>query len=255
VLKRSDDTLMDVEVSISMVRFSDSWYMVMVSRDITERKEFENALKASLEEKEVLLREIHHRVKNNMQVISSLLNLQQSYVKDEEAVDVLRESQNRVLSMSMVHEMLYQTHDLTNINFSTYIKGLVSNLYDSYSVNQNTIKSVLNLDDISLNIETAVPLGLIISELVSNSIKHAFPSGKGGEISITLHTNDDVHELIISDNGIGIPESVNLNETKTLGINLVNNLIRQIDGEMDVYNSHGTEFRIRFKELDYKKRI
>jgi two-component sensor histidine kinase len=163
--------------------------------DLTDIKNIENNLKASLNEKEILLREIHHRVKNNMQIISSLLNLQTEYVDDEEAVNVLKESQNRVRSMAIIHEKLYQSKDLTHINFVDYIQSLVLNLFYSYDIDNTQIKPILKIEDISLNIETAVPCGLIISELISNSLKYAFPNRMNGEIIVSLKSEKDTYQL------------------------------------------------------------
>lgn len=222
--------------------------------DITDRKKFENELKTSLKEKEVLIQEIHHRVKNNLQIISSLLNLQKSYVDDEESIDVLKESQNRVMSMAMIHEMLYQSKDLAQISFSGYIQRLVSDLLNSYGV-KNTIKLVMNVEEIFLNIETAVPSGLIVSELVSNALKYAVPEGKTGELLVDLHSNNEEFELIISDNGVGFPENLDFRNTKSLGLQLVNSLVDQLDGSIELDRTHGTKFIIKFKEVKYKKRV
>jgi two-component sensor histidine kinase len=209
----------------------------------------------SLHEKEVLLKEVHHRVKNNMQIISSLLNLQINYVDEEEAVNVLKESQNRVKSMAMIHEKLYMSDDLVHINFVDYIQSLVKNLFYSYNIEETQIKPILEIENVSLNMETAVPCGLIISELVSNSLKYAFPNDLKGEILVSLKSVDDRYELIISDNGVGLPEEIDFNNLETLGLLLVNNLTEQIDGELTIKRSPGTEFKIIFKELDYKERL
>jgi PAS domain S-box-containing protein len=223
--------------------------------DITELKNAENKIKASLKDKEVLLKEVHHRVKNNMQIISSLLNLQIQYVDDEGAVNVLKESQNRVKSMAMIHEKLYMSNDLTKINFVDYIESLVSNLFYSYNINNGHIKPVLEIDEINLNMETAVPCGLIISELVSNSLKYAFPNRKQGEIAVSLKSEDNFYKLIVRDNGIGLPEDIELDNAKTLGLKLVNILTGQIDGEIEINKESGTEFTITFNELLYKDRV
>ena len=223
--------------------------------DITKRKIADNKIKSSLKEKNTLLREIHHRVKNNMQIISSLLNLQKNYVEDKEAVNVLNESQNRVKSMAMIHEKLYMSDDIAHINFVDYIQSLVINLFYSYNVEDTQIKPILEIENVSLNMETAVPCGLIISELVSNSLKYAFPNDLKGEILVSLKTVDDKYELIISDNGVGLPEDIDFNNLETLGLLLVNNLTEQIDGELTISRSPGTEFKIKFKELEYKERI
>lgn len=223
--------------------------------DITKRKNTENLIKSSLNEKSILLQEIHHRVKNNMQIISSLLNLQTKYVNDEKAVEVLKESQNRVKSMAMIHEKLYQSRDLSHINFGDYIQSLVTNLFYSYNIEKTHIKPVLEVDNLNLNIDTAVPCGLIISELVSNCLKYAFPPGMTGEIFISLKFIDNKYELTIRDNGIGLSENIDFNNLETLGLLLVNNLTEQIDGEMTINRKHGTGFRIRFEEIKYKNRM
>jgi len=223
--------------------------------DLSDIKNVENNLKASLQEKEVLVREIHHRVKNNMQIISSLLNLQTKYVDDNEAVNILKESQNRVKSMAIIHEKLYRSNNLTKINFVDYIQSLVLNLFYSYNIKETQIKPILILEDICLNMETAVPCGLIISELISNSLKYAFPNNMHGEIIISLKSEEDSYQLCISDNGIGLPEDINFSNIKTLGLRLVNSLIEQIDGEVTIYRDNGTRYEINFKEQLYKDRI
>lgn len=230
--------------------------VVAAARDITRRKMAENDIKASLHQKELLLQEIHHRVKNNLQIISSLLNLQEKYVEDEESVSVLQESKNRVLSMAMIHEMLYDSEDLRTINFFGYIQHLVYILFNSYGVNTNLLQLHLNVDEIYLNIETAVPCGLIISELVSNSLKYAFPGERHGNLSIDFHLeNDDEFQLIIEDDGAGIPDDVDFRSTDSLGLRLVNSLVNQLDGTIELDSSRGTKFVIKFKELVYRKRV
>ncbi|OPY25724.1 MAG: two-component response regulator [Methanobacterium sp. PtaU1.Bin242] len=226
-----------------------------IMEDITERKRSEDRIKKALKEKETLLKEIHHRVKNNLQIISSLLVLQKDYVKnDPTAVNVLGESQNRVLSMAMIHEMLYQSKDLNHINFSDYIEKLVFNLFSSYG-KRNRITPVINVDDVLLNIETAVPLGLIISELVSNSLKYAY-NDTTGEILISLHPHENELELVISDYGVGLPEDLDFrNTTSSFGLKLVNLLISQLDGDIELDRSEGTKFTVKFKELEYRERF
>lgn len=229
--------------------------VAVFSQDITHQKIVENEIKASLQQKKLLLQEIHHRVKNNLQIISSLLNLQESYVKDYEALNVLQESQNRVLSMAMIHEMLYESKDLSTVNFHSYIQNLVYDLFNSYGINTSNVNLHLKVDEIHLNIETAVPSGLIINELVSNCLKYAFPE-KCGNLNIDFHPRDlDEFELIIEDDGIGLPEDMNYKNTDSLGLRLVNSLVEQLDGSIELDKSHGTKFIIRFKELKYKKRI
>ena len=226
------------------------------ARDVTELKKAEDEIKTSLEEKEILLREVHHRVKNNLQIISSLLDLQANYVDDAEAVNVLQESQNRVKSMAIIHEMLYQSNDLASINFSNYIKSLVHDLFCSYGVKSN-IKFVIDVEKVFLNIETAIPCGLIISELVSNSLKYAFPDENvAGEVFIRVCSLSKGFELVVSDNGAGFPKNLDFKNVQTsLGLRLVNMLVNQLEGSIKLENVNGTTFKIKFKELNYKKRF
>jgi PAS domain S-box-containing protein len=243
------------DVLVTVVNIQGNHKLLASFIDITKRKNAENLIKSSLNEKNILLREIHHRVKNNMQIISSLLNLQTRYTNDEEAVSILKESQNRVRSMAMIHQKLYQSKDLSHINFVDYIQSLVSNLFYSYNIKEAQITPVLEIENVNLNMETAVPCGLIISELISNSLKYAFPNEMKGNIHIKLKSVDDKYELIISDNGIGLPADFDFNKLESLGLLLVNNLIEQIDGKITINKSHPTQFKIIFKELKYKERI
>ena len=228
---------------------------IEVIRDITESKKAEKEVIDSLHEKELLIKEIHHRVKNNMQIVSSLLNLQTNYVDEKETVDVLKESQNRVRSMAMIHEELYRSGDLTHINFVNYVQNLIQKLLYAYNIDATIIKPILKIENINLNMETAVPCGLIISELVSNSLKYAFPNGMAGEIYISLKSKEDKFELVIRDNGIGLPENFDFNKLDSLGLLLVKNLTDQIDGDLTINVTSGTEFIINFEELEYKTRI
>ena len=240
-----DYTEKDLEAILRITHFYS-----MALQKVRDEKELKN----SLAEKEVLLREIHHRVKNNMQIISSLLNLQIQFEDLDETVGVLKESQGRVKSMAIIHEKLYQSSSLTNINFKEYIEKLILDIFYSYGIITSSIESVLDIKDINLNIDTAIPLGLIINELVTNSVKYAFPE-LSGKIFVELKSNNDLLELTIADNGIGIPEGVDLENSKTLGLQLVNSLVTQLEGELKRDLSNGTEFKIIFKELEYKNRI
>ncbi|WP_321421270.1 PAS domain S-box protein [uncultured Methanobacterium sp.] len=225
-----------------------------VFEDITSRKKAEVKIKKSLEEKEVLLREIHHRVKNNMQILSSLLNLQIQYEDSDETISVLKDSQGRVKSMAMIHEKLYQSSNFSNINFKEYLERLVSGIFYSYEITTGNIGSEIDIEDVNLNIDTAIPLGLIINELVTNSVKHAFPQGEG-TISIKLKSLPEQMELTVADNGIGLPVNIDIQNPKTLGLQLVKSLTEQLDGDIRVERSNGTVFKITFKELKYKERI
>lgn len=221
--------------------------MVGITMDITASKQAAEQIKASLKEKEVLLKEIHHRVKNNLQIISSLLNLQSDYVKNHQTLDILKVCQNRVISMALIHEQLYQSEDLAQIDFAEYIENLATNLLTSYERDTNAIALKLNIDDIKLNIDTAIPCGLIINELISNSLKYAFIPGKSGEISISFHVKSDNQlQLSISDNGIGLPVDLDINNLDSLGLQLVTALTSQLEGTLEINNNIGTQFIISF---------
>ncbi|MBU7033225.1 MAG: PAS domain S-box protein, partial [Theionarchaea archaeon] len=216
--------------------------------DITDQKEAEERIRASLQEKEVLLKEIHHRVKNNMQIICSLLNLQSRYIKDGDTVKILRESQNRVKSMALVHEKLYQSQDFTKIDFVVYVKTLIREIVHSYGNNMRKITVDLHVDSIFLGIDTAIPCGLIINELLSNAFIHAFPNKKKGKVCISLNINKDgQYELDISDDGIGIPPHIAPETTESLGLHLVDILVKdQLRGTLKVERTHGTAYHICF---------
>lgn len=224
------------------------------AHDITDLKKAEHEIKESLREKEILLREIHHRVKNNLQIVSSLLSLQTEFVEGEESIDVLMESRNRVQTMSIVHEELYKSSSLKDINFREFIENLISNLFYSYGVGVGTIVREIDVENINVGIDTAVPCGLVINELVTNSLKYAFPEGKGS-IRIEFKKIKDKFYLIISDDGIGMPENIDMENTGTLGLKMVSSLVDQLDGTLKLDVTNGTEFKIIFKELEYKDRI
>lgn len=212
-----------------------------------DRKQAEEEIRKSLNEKEVLLREIHHRVKNNMQIISSLLRLQSQNIKDKNYSQLFDESQNRITSMLLVHEKLYQSKNLSKINFNEYIKEMVNGLFQSYGEYSGRIKLNIEVPEVSLGINSAIPCGLIINELVTNSLKYAFPEGKKGEISIIFHKIGEEIEMIISDNGIGIPEDFDFRNAESLGLKLVSILAEgQLKGEVNLNCDKGTEFRIKF---------
>ncbi len=229
--------------------------MVSLSLEADEHRKAQEKIKESLQEKEVLLKEIHHRVKNNMQIISSLLNLQARKISDPEIAEIFKESQSRVKSMSMIHERLYQSKTLSHIDFSEYINSLSLDLLRTYASNPDMIELKINAEKVKINIDTAIPCGLILTELVSNAFKYAFPDGRKGEINIDFSKKGDLFTLKISDNGVGIPEGLDYAHSKTLGILLVNSLIDQIDGKIDMNTSDGTSFTITFKEVNYEDRI
>lgn len=216
--------------------------------DVTERKQAIEQIKASLREKEVLLKEIHHRVKNNMQVITSLLSLQSKNIKDEQALSVFQDSQNRVKSMALIHETLYQSKDLSRIDFAEYLQKLVAHVSRSYHLRPEAVKININVDQVSLPIDMAVPCGLIINELASNSLKYAFPSDTRGEINIMFRRDDAQYVLRVSDTGVGLPDDFDPERGKSLGMKLVRMLTGQLCGEMEHHNGMGTTFEIKFPE-------
>ncbi len=216
--------------------------------NMTQIKEAENQIKLSLKEKEMLLKEIHHRVKNNLMVISSLLNLQSRYIRDEASKDIFKESQNRARSMALIHERLYQTTDLKRIDFGDYIRTLSQELFRTYAGDFGLIDLKINVEDIFLDINTAIPLGLIVNELITNSLTHAFPDGMKGEINVDFQRTDDHYEFTVKDNGIGFPYDLDFQKTASLGLQIVNSLTEQIFGEIELNRSHGTEFKITFKD-------
>lgn len=232
-------------------KLNDSEALCIV-RDITERKDIEDKVKRSLKEKDVLLREIHHRVKNNLQIVSSLLSLQSRHLSDHDTVEIFNESQCRIKSMALIHEKLYQTGDLTRINLADYTNELVNDLYHSYSVNTYLVKYNIKSQNILLDINTAIPCGLIINELVTNSIKHAFPGKMEGEINIGITCEGEYFVMKVEDNGVGLPPDLDIDNVKTLGLQLVTSLTKQLDGTIELERKEGTCFKIRFNEQGCK---
>ncbi|MBU4535648.1 MAG: PocR ligand-binding domain-containing protein [Euryarchaeota archaeon] len=223
--------------------------------DVHDRKSAEEILEKSLQEKKLLLQEIHHRVKNNLQIISSLMNLQAMEIDDEKTLKFIRDSQNRVKSMAIIHEKLYESSDLSRISFKGYLHNLLSYLYDSYTIHPGRVKLKPVVNDFSFNIDTAIPLGLIINELISNSLKYAFPDKREGELFIHLEKAGEKFKLVVADDGIGFPDNVDFENTTTLGLQLVNKLTQQLDGSITLDNKKGSKFTIKFSELEYRERL
>ncbi len=216
-----------------------------------KRAEAEEFLKKSLAEKDVLLREVHHRVKNNMQIISSILSMQSRSIDEPRLKEVLQESQNRIHSMALIHENLYNNKSLANIMFSTYIKSLTGNIARTYSNIQTNVQFDYQIDTAYLPMDIAIPCGLIINELISNSFKYAFLNRSAGVISIHFkNIIDDEYILTVSDNGVGIPDEVNIFKTKSLGMKILHKLVQQIDGELKSDFTNGTKFIIQFKSTN-----
>jgi PAS domain S-box-containing protein len=220
--------------------------IILVARDLTETKR-------SLREKEVLLREIHHRVKNNLQLISSLLDLQSEQIKNKDVMEIFRESQNRIRLMAKLHEQLYQSKNLANINFKEYVQNLTADLFYSYNINPIAISIKVNIPDIFMDVDTTLDCGLIINELVVNSLKHAFSIAERGEIIIDFHPGSGNYRLVVSDNGAGFPKKMDFRNTKTLGLQLVNMLVQQLKGTIELDRTIGTKFIITFQLPKNKK--
>jgi PAS domain S-box-containing protein len=228
---------------------------VHIMADITLRKQAEVLVQASLREKEVLLREIHHRVKNNMQIMVSLLNLQARRIKDPIQAELLKESQSRIKTMSIVHEKLYRSGDLSRIDFADYIESLAVHLFQFLAVDSRRIRLRRETEAVCLDINNAIPCGLIINELVSNAVKHAFPGGREGEVTITFRRLEDGRlHLAVKDDGVGFPAGVDYRTTESMGLQLVNLLVGQLDGSLELIRDGGAEFRVVFNEQVPKSR-
>jgi PAS domain S-box-containing protein len=228
-----------------------------LKQEIAERKHADEQVKASLREKEILLQEIHHRVKNNLQVIISLLRLQSRGIKDRDILTMFQESQDRINSMALVHEKIYYSKDLANIRLRDYVNDLASDLFKSYNLSSGNIEFKMEIEDIPIGIDTSIPCGLIINELLSNSLKHAFPENRKGEIKIEIRSaNESEIEMAYSDNGIGLPKSFDFRESTGFGFRMIVDLVEyKLMGNIKLIQDRGTIFQIRFKEIKYNKRM
>ena len=220
----------------------------IVAHDISEKKKTSDEIVESLKEKEVMLKEIHHRVKNNLQIISSILNLQSSFVTDENTLEILQESRNRIRSMAIIHENLYRTEDFSSINFADYLFNLVTNLIASYRI-QDVIHLESDVEEINLVLDQAIPCGLLVNELITNSLKYAWSNDMDGTITMKLKQVGSRITLVIADNGVGLPNSFEDMSSDTLGLQLVETLIEQLDGELIVNVKNGTEYLINFDNI------
>lgn len=212
--------------------------------DISESKKLREELENSLKEKEILLKEIHHRVKNNLQIISSILSLQTHYLNNKPVTDVLNECRDRVLSLSLLHEQLYGSNNFSNINFENFVRILVNHLICTYNYLSEKISFNIDINDLKLSIETSINLGLILNELVTNSLKYAFKGRENGTIDISLKSENEKIIFKVSDNGKGLPEDFDINRLKSLGFELVNSLVEQLRGELKILNKGKTEFQV-----------
>jgi PAS domain S-box-containing protein len=244
---RSDGEEVPVEVLAQKTIIAGKPVLQGIFRNIKERKRAEEQITSSLREKEVLLRELHHRVKNNVQVMASLLRLQTKHIKHEKMQEMVQSYLGRIQSMGIIHEKLYQSEDLARINLSHYIHSLATHLFHTYGVSVNAVKLRVEMEDVYLDINRAIPLGLIINEIVSNSLKHGFPDSRLGEIFISLQSTDEGKAVLkIKDTGIGIPREMNLKNPQSLGLQLVNDLVNQIGGHSELTRGKGTVFTITF---------
>jgi PAS domain S-box-containing protein len=228
-----------------------------LKKEIAERKHADEQVKASLKEKEILLQEIHHRVKNNLQVIISLLRLQSRGIKDQNILTMFKESQDRINSMALVHEKIYYSKDLANIRLRDYVNDLASDLFKSYNLSSGNIEFKMEIEDIPIGIDTSIPCGLIINELLSNSLKHAFPENRKGEIKIEIRSAKESEiEMVYSDNGIGLPKSFDFKKSTGFGFRMIVDLVEyKLMGNIKLIQDGGTIFQIRFKEIKYNKRM
>jgi len=250
--RRKDGSLFTGETVGSVIKdeHGDLVGFLGVIRDNTARKASETRIKSALAEKEVLLKEVHHRVKNNLQVVSSLLRLQADAIDDEKYRNILMESQERVQSMTLVYEQLYQSEDMSHVDFRQYIGTLADRLMKSHrgEAGKNTLRQ--EMEEVDLTIISAIPCGLIVNELITNSLKHAFPEGRTGEITLKLSAvGDGETKLLVSDNGIGLPLGLDPEKTETLGLRLVWMLAKQLKGAIRLRGTEGTSIEIRFKEV------
>ena len=245
--KKKDGSFYWVSSHISPLKNSEGLitHFIDVEEDITERRLAEEKLRASLKEKEVMLKEIHHRVKNNLQVISSLLNLQSANISNKQDLAVFNDCQNQVRSMALIHEKMYQSHDLAVIDFGSYSRSLTAYLIRTYATGC-LIRVDMDVEQVFLDANQAVPCGLILNELITNCLKYAFPDSISGVITVELYEANRQVTLIVSDNGVGIHEGMDLEQNKTMGIHLVHDLVRQIEGTIEVETGEGTCFTIRF---------
>jgi len=235
-----------------------SWHKALLfqqaQQEIIDRKNAEEQIRNDLKEKTLLLSEIHHRVKNNLQVVDSLLYLQSQQLKEKHIINLLNQSRNRIYMMALVHEKLYHTKNFTSIDFKEYLEDVLTQIFKSSEICQR-VNFQMEVKNVVLGIDDAIPAALIINELFTNSIKHAFPGDKKGTVQITFNLLDeDTFQLIFQDNGIGLPEGINFDTTATLGLHLVKMLAKQINGEATFDQGDWTTFKIIFKGYDYGKK-
>ena len=240
-MKKKNENYLYIRQYLKSIQFQGNSALYINIIDITEQKKNETLLESSLAEKEILLKEIHHRVKNNLQIISSLIVLQDHYVKDERILHIFKDFQNRIKAMALIHEILYKSENLNKIDLSKYMKNLVNNLFKAYSANSKQIKLQLNIENIDFNLNKAISCGLIVNELVSNSLIHAFSKNDVGKIIVTLKKTKNNRILLdVYDNGIGFPKDVDYKNSDTLGLKLISTMTKQMDGKISIEKNNGT---------------
>ncbi len=249
--RRKDGSEFPVDIMLSPLGDSAGSLVMGVVRDATERKALEDETRAA---RETYLREIHHRIKNNLQVISSLLYLQSTHADDAQLAAILLESQTRVKSIALVHEKLYRSPGLVRLDVGDYVLDLVTDVFATFGINREVVSLQMQIDEISLDIDTAIPCGLIVNELVSNALKHAFAGRESGTITVHMRAVGDRIELGVRDDGRGMPSGLDWRNSKSLGLKLVNDLARQLEGQVHMTSENGTEFRVVFSEIRYKDR-
>ena len=253
---RKDGTKLSINLRVTEMETGDDPMFIGVIHDISERKEYEQELTQSLEEKKTLLKEIHHRVKNNLMVVSSILEMQEDDDDDSELNRSLRVCQDRIDSMALIHEKLYQSTTLAEVDFGSYLDELIDRLMATYHADSGKIHVIKDLTSTHLNVETATPLGLIVNELVANCLKHAFIEGAPGEIRISCNQAEDgLLTLCVSDNGCGLPENFNLEQVESLGMQLVSLLSGQLDANVQIDQDNGTRICLTLNELKYRDRM
>ncbi len=248
-LRAIDGKMIPVDITPHFLEFEGREYNCAFVRDISERKLVEEQMRSSQKEKDVLLREVHHRVKNNLQIICSLYNLQSGYIKDREAFGMVKECQNRIRAISLVHESLYHSENMSSINLREYVPILVCSLINYYEIGPDQIRVKFDIEDTFIDLNTAVPCGLIVNEIVANSLLYAFPDRMKGEVSIIIRPSGEGEiEFMLSDNGIGIPDWLIQPEKQSMGLHLIDVLISQVKGRLRINNQNGTRFHIVLKE-------
>jgi PAS domain S-box-containing protein len=254
---RRDGTEFPVEISLSPIETEEGRLVSAAIRDISDRKLVENKLRLSLKEKEVLLKEIHHRVKNNLQIVSSMLNLQMDQMRETEvvtrdlALGLFQESQSRVRSIALFHEKLYQSKDLAHVEIAEYLKGVTTGLFAAYGVNPDVVVLSIDVEEVPLGVDAAISCGLIVNELVSNALKHAFPGGRSGAVTVMLRGEADIAVLEVQDDGVGFPAGLDFRKPSTLGLKLVCILADQIGGNIELDRRAGARFTIRFERGEH----